>query len=100
VTDSANKQQLSLSIRYVARTNINCCKSFVKNHLVNYSLSIKLVDCSASMYFTALVKYFEYIVSNRSEWSRDAVLDAVFLSKVFLEFCHCTLCCRMILIIY
>lgn len=36
--------------------------------------------------FDSIVKSFEYIVSNRSEWSRDAVLDAVSLSKAILEF--------------
>ena len=36
--------------------------------------------------FDTVVKSFDHIVSNRSEWSRDVVIDAVSLSKAILDF--------------
>lgn len=36
--------------------------------------------------FDSAVKSFDHIVSNRSEWSRDAVIDTVSLSKAILDF--------------
>ena len=36
--------------------------------------------------FDSVVKSFDHIVSNCSEWSRDAVIDAVSLSKAILDF--------------
>ena len=34
----------------------------------------------------SVVKSFDHIVSNRSEWSCDAVIDAISLSKAILDF--------------
>ena len=36
--------------------------------------------------FDSVIKSFDHIVSNRSEWSRDAVIDAISLSKAILDF--------------
>ena len=36
--------------------------------------------------FDSVVKSFDHIVSNHSEWSRDAVINAVSLSKAILVF--------------
>ena len=36
--------------------------------------------------FDSIVNSFDHVVSNRSEWSRDAVIDAVSLSKAVLDF--------------
>ena len=36
--------------------------------------------------FDSVVESFDHIVSNRSEWSHDAVIDAISLSKAILDF--------------